>query len=98
MTGPGPAPPTGPRRRPAEGARAAGRRRFVEPQGRPEQGRAAPGSAEAGLAGSLQLLRIRDPEMARTFDEKRFGGPIGELIAVDPGARPRQHDRPHPRA
>ena len=22
-----------------------------------------------------------NPEMARTFDEKRFGGPIGELVA-----------------
>ena len=27
-----------------------------------------------------------DPETARTFDDRRFGGPIGELVADDAGA------------
>ena len=39
-----------------------------------------------------------DPAMARTFDERRFGGPIGELVAGDAGARAREHGGPHPGA
>ena len=39
-----------------------------------------------------------DPATARTFDERRFGGPIGELVAGDAGARARQACRPRRRA
>ena len=45
-------------------------------------------SGQASSTGSGQGPRdhysyaaYADPEMARTFDEKRFGGPIGELVA-----------------
>jgi SAM-dependent methyltransferase len=51
-----------------------------EPQGRSEQGRGATGS-EQGSRDHYSYSAYADPEMARTFDEKRFGGPIGELIA-----------------
>jgi 2-polyprenyl-3-methyl-5-hydroxy-6-metoxy-1,4-benzoquinol methylase len=89
-TGPGPAPPSGPRRRrrpkgPGQpSATAAGRPPLVprEPQGQPEQGRAASSSKEQGSRVHYSYSAYADPEMARTFDEKRFGGPIGELIAV----------------
>ena len=82
-TGPGPAPPTGPRRR--RRLKAPGQQppsALREPPGRPEQGRVAPGSAEQGPRDHYSYSAYADPEMARTFDDKRFGGPIGELIAV----------------
>ena len=86
-TGPGPAPP-GPRRRrpnvPGQPSSTASVRPPLaprEPQGRPEQGRAAPGPREQDSRDHYSYAAYADPEMARTFDEKRFGGPIGELIA-----------------
>jgi len=88
-TGPGAAPPTGPRRRrpnaPGQPPSAVPGRpplALREPPGRPEQGRVAPGSAEQGSRDHYSYSAYADPEMARTFDDKRFGGPIGELIAV----------------
>src|SRR5262249_46163969 len=71
-TGPGPAP------------KASGQPPLAlrEPQGRPEQGRVATGSAEQGSRDHYSYSAYADPEMARTFDDKRFGGPIGELVAV----------------
>jgi len=87
-TGPGPAPPSGPRRRRPKGpgqpsSTASGRPPLATrvPERRPEQGRAAPISAEQVSRDHYSYSAYADPEMARTFDEKRFSGPIGELIA-----------------
>ena len=87
-TGPDPAPPTGPRRRPkgpgqlSSTASARAPLATRDPQHRPEQGRDTPGAAEQGSRDHYSYSAYADPEMARTFDEKRFGGPIGQLVAV----------------
>jgi 2-polyprenyl-3-methyl-5-hydroxy-6-metoxy-1,4-benzoquinol methylase len=87
-TDPGPAPPTGPRRRrpkvqgqPSSTASSRPPLAPRESQGPPDQGRAAPRPREQGSRDHYSYAAYADPEMARTFDEKRFGGPIGELIA-----------------
>jgi ubiquinone/menaquinone biosynthesis C-methylase UbiE len=79
-TGSDPASPSGPRRRPKAPGQPPSAPR--DPQGRPEQGRAAPSAKEQGPRDHYSYSAYADPEMARTFDEKRFGGPIGELISV----------------
>ncbi len=83
-TGPGPAPPAGPRRRrrpkgPGQpSSTAQGRPPLAprEPQGRPEQGRVAPSAKEKGSRDHYSYSAYADPEMARTFDDKRFGAPL----------------------
>jgi SAM-dependent methyltransferase len=66
---------------PGPGRPGAKRPDSRETQGRREPGRAATGSTP-GSRDHYSYTTYADPEMARTFDEKRFGGPIGELIAV----------------
>jgi len=54
-------------------------------QGRPEPGRGAAGSGRSGPAVNrdhYSYTTYNDPRTARTFDDRRFGGPIGELVAA----------------
>ena len=50
------------------------------PSGRPEP---VEGSVPSGVEGRdhYSYTAYADPVMARTFDDRRFGGPIGELVA-----------------
>ena len=54
--------------------------RSTRPSG-PRSGQARSTGSGQGPGDHYSYAAYADPEMARTFDEKRFGGPIGELVA-----------------